>query len=89
MTTQTLSPLTSVEPRTKLLSLTSEQFEQWQLEQQLQQRIREMSVAAIASGTFTCTACGEMAGYYVITTGNQTYHLPTRDAYSLLESMVA
>ncbi len=76
-------------PLTKLLSPTEEQFEAWQLEQELQQRIRDMSVKAIASGTFTCTACGEVAGHYVITTGSQTYHLPTQEAFLLLESMVA
>ncbi len=55
---------------TQLVSPTKAQFEQW-----LAKEIRRLSVDVLKAGVFTCTACGERAGYYVIQYGAQKRRL--------------
>lgn len=60
-----------------------------QLDQWLVKRIRELSVDALASQAFTCTACGEVAGEYVVNYEGKTYRFDTATTYSFLEFIVA
>lgn len=69
---------------TQLLSPTAAQFDQW-----LAEEIRRFSVDALKTGVFTCTACGERAGYYVIQYGAQQQHLNAGHTYSFLKALVA
>ena len=69
---------------TQLLSSTTAQFDQW-----LAEEIRCLSVDALNRGVFTCTACGEQAGYYVIQYGAQQKHLNAGDTYGFLKALLA
>lgn len=69
---------------TQLLSPTAEQFDQW-----LAEEIRRLSVDVLKSGVFTCTACGERAGYYVIQYGAQKHRLDAGHTYSFLRALLA
>ena len=69
---------------TQLLSPTAAQFDQW-----LAEEIRRLSVDALKTGVFTCTACGERAGYYVIQYGAQQHHLDAGQTYSFLKTLLA
>ena len=55
----------------------------------LAKRIREISVDALASRAFTCTACGEVAGEYLIDHAGQTYRFDTATTYAFLEFILA
>ena len=70
--------------KTQLLSPTTADFDQW-----LAKEIRRLSVNALATGVFTCTACGERAGYYVIQYGAQQQYLNAGQTYSLLKVLLA
>ncbi len=77
--------ITPMELRTtQLLSPTAEQFDQW-----LAEEIRRLSVDVLKSGVFTCTACGERAGYYVIQYGAQKHRLDAGHTYSFLRALLA
>lgn len=56
------------------------QFDGWIME-----CIRQMSVDAIASGLFTCTACGEIEGDYIITYKGDTFRFDTVTTYCFLK----
>lgn len=60
-----------------------------QLNTWLTKRIREISVDALASKAFTCTACGEVAGEYLIDYEGQTYRFDTATTYAFLEFVLA
>ena len=53
------------------------------------ERIRELSVETIASGTFTCTACGEIEGDYIVTYRGQTLRFDTYATYAFLRYVTA
>ncbi|MEL6135792.1 MAG: hypothetical protein AAFR42_00040 [Cyanobacteria bacterium J06628_6] len=56
------------------------QFDDWITEQ-----IRRLSVEAIASGMFTCTACGEVEGDYILTYRGDTFRFDTLTTYAFLQ----
>ena len=60
-----------------------------QLDQWLTKRIRDLSVDALASKAFTCTACGEVEGEYIVDYDGKTYRFDTATTYSFLEFIVA
>ena len=60
-----------------------------QLDNWLARRIRELSVDALASGTFTCTACGEVAGDYIVDYEGKTYRFDTVTTHAFLEFVLA
>ncbi|MEM9008353.1 MAG: hypothetical protein AAGE59_33195 [Cyanobacteria bacterium P01_F01_bin.86] len=54
-------------------------YESW-----LEEQIRQLSVEALKAGTLTCTACGEVAGSYIIEYDEQAFRLPGEEAYTFL-----
>ncbi len=68
-------------------SLESSEFTQ--LESWLAKRIRELSVDALASKAFTCTACGEVDGEYLVDYEGKTFRFDTATTYAFLEFILA
>ncbi|ESA35509.1 hypothetical protein N836_12445 [Leptolyngbya sp. Heron Island J] len=60
-----------------------------QLEQWLAKRIRDLSIDALASKAFTCTACGEVEGEYLVDYEGKTYRFDTATTYAFLEFILA
>ncbi len=60
-----------------------------QLEKWLAKRIRELSVDPLASKTFTCTACGEAEGEYLVDYEGTTFRFDTATTYAFLEYILA
>ena len=60
-----------------------------QLEKWLAKRIRELSVDALASKAFTCTACGEVEGEYLVDYEGTTFRFDTATTYAFLEYILA
>ncbi|MEA5462848.1 hypothetical protein [Leptothoe sp. PORK10 BA2] len=60
-----------------------------QLNAWLTKRIRELSVETLASQAFTCTACGEVSGEYLVDYEGQTYRFDTATTYAFLEFILA
>lgn len=60
-----------------------------QLDSWLTKRIRELSVDALASSAFTCTACGEVAGEYLVDYEGKTFRFDTPTTYAFLEFILA
>ena len=60
-----------------------------QLDTWLTKRIRELSVDALASQAFTCTACGEVAGEYLVDYEGKTYRFDTATTYAFLDFILA
>ncbi|MGD1857014.1 MAG: hypothetical protein ACFB2W_22500 [Leptolyngbyaceae cyanobacterium] len=60
-----------------------------QLETWLTKQIRDLSVDALASKTFTCTACGEVEGEYLVDYDGTTYRFNTATTYAFLEFILA
>ena len=60
-----------------------------QLEQWLAKRIRDLSVEALASSAFTCTACGEVAGEYLVDYEGKTFRFDTATTYAFLEFILS
>lgn len=60
-----------------------------QLNTWLAKRIRDLSVDALASQAFTCTACGEVAGEYLVDYEGKTYRFDTATTYAFLEFILA
>ncbi|MGD1905613.1 MAG: hypothetical protein ACFB0C_06410 [Leptolyngbyaceae cyanobacterium] len=58
-------------------------YESW-----LAEEIRQLSLEALKTQTLTCTACGEIAGSYVIDYQGQTFRLPGEETYSFLQFIV-
>lgn len=51
----------------------------------LEEKIRQLSVDVLKKGTFTCTACGEVSGAYIIAQGEEKYRLSAADTYAFLQ----
>lgn len=68
-------------------SLESPEFAQ--LENWLTKRIRELSINALNSRAFTCTACGEVTGEYLVDYNDKTYRFDTATTYAFLEFILA
>ncbi|MEB3210489.1 MAG: hypothetical protein VKL39_04015 [Leptolyngbyaceae bacterium] len=66
--------------QSELASPLSETFTQW-----LEEQIRMLSVETLASDTITCTACGEIAGSYIIDYHGTTYRFPGPQTYAFLQ----
>lgn len=60
-----------------------------QLETWLAKRIRELSIDALAAKTFTCTACGEVKGDYLVDYEGTTYRFDTATTHAFLEFILA
>ncbi|MEM6521192.1 MAG: hypothetical protein AAF722_17875 [Cyanobacteria bacterium P01_C01_bin.70] len=58
-------------------------YETW-----LTEHIRQLSLTALAAGTLTCNACGEVAGTYIIEYDGQTFRLPGEEALAFLTFIV-
>ncbi|MEM9906206.1 MAG: hypothetical protein AAF921_14400 [Cyanobacteria bacterium P01_D01_bin.44] len=56
------------------------QFDQW-----IADRIRKLSVETIASGAFTCTACGEIEGDYIVVYEGETFRFDAMTTYAFLQ----
>ena len=56
------------------------QFSQW-----IAQRIRQLSVDALASEIFTCTACGEIEGDYIVVYQGETFRFDAVTTYGFLQ----
>ncbi|MEM7066899.1 MAG: hypothetical protein AAF572_27515 [Cyanobacteria bacterium P01_B01_bin.77] len=60
-----------------------------QLDIWLTKRIRELSIDALASKAFTCTACGEVDGDYLVDYEGKTFRFDTATTYTFLEFILA
>lgn len=60
-----------------------------QLDTWLTKRIRELSVDALAAKAFTCTACGEVEGDYLVDYDGKTFRFDTATTYAFLEFILA
>jgi hypothetical protein len=58
-------------------------YEAW-----LEAHIRQLSVEALVAQTLTCTACGEVAGTYIIDYDGQTFRLPGEETLAFLAFIV-
>ncbi|MEL6382420.1 MAG: hypothetical protein AAFQ89_08100 [Cyanobacteria bacterium J06626_18] len=58
-------------------------YESW-----LEEQIRQLSVEALKTNTLTCTACGEVAGSYIIEYDGQSFRLPSEETYVFLSFIV-
>ena len=62
-----------------------EQRDRW-----LEEQIRQLSTKVIDQGTFTCTACGEVSGEYIINQqGQEDIRLKAADAYAFLQFILS
>lgn len=68
----------------ELDSSLSDTFTAW-----LEEQIRNLSVETLKSDTITCTACGEIAGSYIIDYHGTTYRLPADKTYAFLQFVAA
>ncbi|MEO0828110.1 MAG: hypothetical protein AAFY20_26530 [Cyanobacteria bacterium J06639_14] len=59
------------------------QFDPW-----MTQRIRQLSFSTMASGLFTCTACGEVEGDYILAYKGETFRFDTMTTYAILQFML-
>lgn len=55
----------------------------------LEEQIRSLSVETLKSDTITCTACGEIAGSYIIDYHGTTYRFPADKTYAFLQYVAA
>ena len=60
-----------------------------QLQSWLAKRIRDLSVDALASKAFTCTACGEVDGEYIVDYDGKSFRFDTATTYAFLEFIVS
>jgi hypothetical protein len=51
----------------------------------LVEQIRQMSVDMLNFGTYTCTACGEVVGEYIIDYSGEKLRLSMAETYALLK----
>ena len=51
----------------------------------IKERIRQLSIEAVASGVFTCTACGEVDGDYIIDYRGQRLRFDAITTYAFLQ----
>ena len=58
-------------------------FNQWLIEE-----IRRLSVETLSQEAITCTACGEIAGNYVIEYQGEKLSCPAEQAYAYLKFVV-
>ena len=54
----------------------------------LAEQIRQLSVALLDQGIFTCTECGEVAGEYIIQPGQNSHRLSQAETYALLQFLL-
>ncbi|MEM6253447.1 MAG: hypothetical protein AAF821_11045 [Cyanobacteria bacterium P01_D01_bin.156] len=66
-----------------------ESFEFAQLETWLSKRIRDLSVETLASKAFTCTACGEVEGEYIVDYNGHSFRFDTATTYAFLEFILS
>ena len=59
------------------------QFDVW-----IKERIRQLSFEAVASGVFTCTACGEVDGDYIIDYCGQRLRFKAITTYAFLQFLI-
>ncbi|MEO0456658.1 MAG: hypothetical protein AAF152_08750 [Cyanobacteria bacterium P01_A01_bin.114] len=69
--------------RASVESVVFGQFDQW-----IVNRIRKLSVDTIASGTFTCTACGEIEGDYIVVYQGETFRFDAITTYAFLQFLM-
>ncbi|MEM6426419.1 MAG: hypothetical protein AAF728_14855 [Cyanobacteria bacterium P01_D01_bin.128] len=65
--------------RASLESALFGQFDTW-----IKDQIRQLSVSTMAAGVFTCTACGEVAGDYIVDYQGETFRFDTITTYAFL-----
>ncbi len=70
--------------QSELDSPLAETFQHW-----VEEKIRHLSVETLKSDTITCTACGEIAGSYIIDYHGTTYRFPAAEAYAFLQFVAA
>lgn len=71
-----------VTPAPSVVTTSLPQFNLW-----LVDRIRQLSVDALSSATFTCTACGEHQGTYIIKYKDSTFRFNAAETYAFLKFM--
>lgn len=59
------------------------QFDGW-----IKERIRQLSFEAVASGVFTCTACGEVDGDYIIDYRGLRLEFDAITTYAFLQFLI-
>ena len=52
-------------------------------------QIRQLSIAVLDQGSFTCTACGEVSGAYIITRNQETLRLSAPETYAHLQFLLS
>jgi hypothetical protein len=57
--------------------------------QWLEEQIRLLSIDLLAIGTYTCTACGEVVGEYIIDHSGEKFRLSKAETYSFLKFILA
>jgi hypothetical protein len=58
-------------------------------DQWLEEQIRHLSTDLLAIGTYTCTACGEVVGEYIIDHSGEKFRLSKAETYSFLKFILA
>ncbi|GBO52996.1 hypothetical protein APA_797 [Pseudanabaena sp. lw0831] len=53
--------------------------------QWLEEQIRQLSIDLLEIGTYTCTACGEVLGEYIIDHSGEKFRLSKSETYSFLK----
>lgn len=59
-----------------------------QRNQWLEEQIRQMSVDVLRLGAFTCTACGEVVGDYILDFAGERHRLSGSETYALLKFLI-
>lgn len=54
-------------------------------DQWLEEQIRQLSIDLLEIGTYTCTACGEVLGAYIIDHSGEKFRLSKSETYSFLK----
>ena len=60
-----------------------------QIESWLTKRIRELSIDALTSRAFICTACGEVDGEYIVDYRGKSFRFDTATTYAFLEFILS
>ncbi|TYQ27735.1 TFIIB-type zinc ribbon-containing protein [Pseudanabaena sp. UWO311] len=58
-------------------------------DQWLEEQIRQLSIDILVVGTYTCTACGEVVGEYIIDHSGEQFRLSKSETYSFLKYILA
>jgi hypothetical protein len=54
-------------------------------DQWLEEQIRQLGIDLLEIGTYTCSACGEVLGEYIIDHSGEKFRLSKSEAYSFLK----